>query len=175
MPTGTSPSWDYWLVPQELKFKVSWRSEFNWQRYREIKAFFDIWHRRDGTGQDRTDRTEQNITGPWAGHLQWQLKFKKITSIYIYSIGRIMFILKTVFPFRGHLGNILFNKKNLKLPEVFFSLISSVVIQAFWGFFIKPIRARGWELQRARTMSHWRLPPKWKLNLPKQWVIEILS
>ena len=31
----TSNCWDQWFVGQELKIKVSKRSEFNWQRYRE--------------------------------------------------------------------------------------------------------------------------------------------
>ena len=34
--TGTTLTWDYWLVPQKLKFKVSQRSLLNIQRYRKL-------------------------------------------------------------------------------------------------------------------------------------------
>ena len=37
-------SWDSYLVPQELKFKVSKKSELNCQRYRELTKMASIRH-----------------------------------------------------------------------------------------------------------------------------------
>ena len=35
-PNCKQTSWDHWFVAQELKFKVSERSELNWNKYREL-------------------------------------------------------------------------------------------------------------------------------------------
>ena len=54
VPTGTTPSWDYWLVPQKLMFKVSERSELNWQRYRELPQMVPLRHGVVPTGTSPT-------------------------------------------------------------------------------------------------------------------------
>ena len=43
-PNCKYTSWDYWFVAQELKLKVSERSEFNWQRYGELIKMAPLRH-----------------------------------------------------------------------------------------------------------------------------------
>ena len=53
-PNCKYTSSNYWFVAQELKFKVSKRSELNWQRYREVEALLIIYLRH--THMHRQDR-----------------------------------------------------------------------------------------------------------------------
>ena len=41
-PNYKKTSWNYWFVGQELKFKISYRSELNWQRYRELTKMVQL-------------------------------------------------------------------------------------------------------------------------------------
>ena len=43
-PNCKLSTWDHWFVAQELKFEVSLRSEFNWQRYRELSKMAPLRH-----------------------------------------------------------------------------------------------------------------------------------
>ena len=43
-PNYKKTSCDYWFTGLELKFKISYRSELNWQRYRELTKMAPLKH-----------------------------------------------------------------------------------------------------------------------------------